>query len=73
MLYHGTQQERTQIRKTGKWTKSKLNYQVLITSFEISIKDSKHLKNIPWKYLVVDEGHRLKNLDCKLIKYFLIN
>lgn len=23
---------------------------------------------MPWKYIVVDEGHRLKNLNCRLIK-----
>jgi ATP-dependent DNA helicase len=21
-----------------------------------------------WKYIVVDEGHRIKNLDCKLVR-----
>ena len=26
------------------------------------------LSNIRWKFLVVDEGHRLKNMECRLIK-----
>jgi ATP-dependent DNA helicase len=25
-------------------------------------------QNLPWKYIVVDEGHRLKNLNCRLIR-----
>jgi ATP-dependent DNA helicase len=23
---------------------------------------------IPWKYIIIDEGHRIKNLNCKLIR-----
>ena len=30
--------------------------------------DRKHLQKFAWKYIVVDEGHRLKNFDCKLIR-----
>jgi len=26
------------------------------------------MQNLPWKYIVVDEGHRLKNLNCRLIR-----
>ena len=25
-------------------------------------------KKMEWKYLIVDEGHRIKNLNCRLIK-----
>ena len=27
-----------------------------------------HFQKLQWKYLVVDEGHRLKNHNCKLIR-----
>lgn len=48
---------------------AKLNaYPVVITSYEIVIRDRKWLQNFPWKYVVVDEGHRIKNLNCRLIK-----
>ena len=40
---------------------------VVVTSFEIAIKDSRFLMTHHWKYLVVDEAHRLKNFECKLI------
>ena len=40
---------------------------VVVTSFEIAIKDSRFLTTHHWKYLVVDEAHRLKNFECKLI------
>ena len=32
------------------------------------IKDRRHLIHNNWDYIVMDEGHRLKNLNCKLMK-----
>ena len=32
------------------------------------MRDCAHLRNFEWAYLVVDEGHRLKNKDCRLMK-----
>ena len=43
-------------------------FPVVITTYEMIIKDRAHLANYDWGYIVVDEGHRLKNLNCKLIK-----
>ena len=40
-------------------------FPVVITTYEICMKDQKFLSNFMWKFIVVDEGHRLKNLDCK--------
>lgn len=40
----------------------------MVTSYEIAMKDRKYLQRFLWKYIVVDEGHRLKNKHCKLIK-----
>uniref|UniRef100_A0A671T9C9 Helicase ATP-binding domain-containing protein n=1 Tax=Sinocyclocheilus anshuiensis TaxID=1608454 RepID=A0A671T9C9_9TELE len=42
-------------------------FNVLITTYEYIIKDkSCHLTQIRWKYMIVDEGHRMKNHHCKL-------
>lgn len=62
-------------RKTIK-RKQPIEYQpqstfpVVITTYEIIIKDRKFLgsNDYDWGYIVVDEGHRLKNLNCKLVK-----
>ena len=35
---------------------------------EIVIADVKFLQRYNWKYIVVDEGHRLKNFNCKLLR-----
>lgn len=34
------------------------SFTIVITSFEVAIKDHKHLTKYKWKYIVVDEGHR---------------
>ncbi|KAF9552389.1 SNF2 family DNA-dependent ATPase [Agrocybe pediades] len=43
-------------------------FPVVLTTYEMIIKDRTHLAHYNWGYIVVDEGHRLKNLDCKLMK-----
>ncbi|XBW36827.1 hypothetical protein QEN19_002406 [Hanseniaspora menglaensis] len=41
---------------------------VLITSYQVIMNDiEKFAKMFNIKYLIIDEGHRLKNIDCKLI------
>ncbi|KAG5643984.1 hypothetical protein DXG03_009274 [Asterophora parasitica] len=44
------------------------SFPVVITTYEMIIKDRMHLVHYNWGYIVVDEGHRLKNLDCKLMQ-----
>ncbi|KAA1473299.1 hypothetical protein DENSPDRAFT_866013 [Dentipellis sp. KUC8613] len=49
-------------------THQKSTFPVVITTYEIIIKDRQHLAKYNWGYIVVDEGHRLKNMDCKLMQ-----
>lgn len=42
------------------------NYNVLLTTYEFIVKDKNILGRIRWKYIIMDEGHRMKNADCKL-------
>ncbi|WVR03323.1 hypothetical protein IAU60_000314 [Kwoniella sp. DSM 27419] len=44
------------------------SFPIVVTTFEIAMKDRQFLSGLMWKFIVVDEGHRLKNLDCKLIR-----
>ena len=44
------------------------DFPVVITSYEIIIADSKFLQKYPWTYIAVDEGHRLKNFNCRLLR-----
>uniref|UniRef100_A0AC11C5C9 Helicase, lymphoid specific n=1 Tax=Ovis aries TaxID=9940 RepID=A0AC11C5C9_SHEEP len=69
MLYHGTQQERRILVKHIHERKGTLQiHPVVITSFEIAMRDRSTLQNCYWKYLIVDEGHRIKNMKCRLIR-----
>lgn len=44
------------------------NFPVVVSTYEIVMADIKALARYNWKYIVVDEGHRLKNFNCKLIR-----
>uniref|UniRef100_A0A668AZF5 Proliferation-associated SNF2-like protein n=1 Tax=Myripristis murdjan TaxID=586833 RepID=A0A668AZF5_9TELE len=69
LLYHGTQQERAKLLKQIRKPQGPLSMNpVVITSFEIAMIDRKFLQRFQWKYLIVDEGHRIKNLNCRLVR-----
>lgn len=70
VLYHGSKQEREEIRKKHMkmQQQSKFEFPVVVTSYEICMNDKSFLANYQWRYIVVDEGHRLKNMNCRLIK-----
>ncbi|GLC76063.1 hypothetical protein PLESTF_001730400 [Pleodorina starrii] len=67
LLYHGTPLERESLRRNQMNGDDK-QMPVVVTSYEIVMADRKHLERHQWKLLVVDEGHRLKNYDCKLMR-----
>ncbi|KAL8834893.1 MAG: hypothetical protein Q9170_003535, partial [Blastenia crenularia] len=69
VMYHGNPQSRAQIRSQQLKGDSKSEkFPVVCTSYEICMRDKKYLANYHWKFIVVDEGHRLKNFNCKLVK-----
>ncbi|XP_062852218.1 lymphoid-specific helicase isoform X2 [Trichomycterus rosablanca] len=69
MLYHGPQKERMNlVNKIRKPQGSLHMCPVVVTSFETSMIDRKYLQRFHWKYLIVDEGHRIKNLNCRLVR-----
>ncbi|KAJ7112773.1 SNF2 family DNA-dependent ATPase [Mycena crocata] len=43
-------------------------FPVVITTYDLIIRDRPVLGAYPWGYIVVDEGHRLKNLNCALMR-----
>ncbi|PGH17583.1 hypothetical protein AJ80_04761 [Polytolypa hystricis UAMH7299] len=70
VLYHGSKDERNEIRdrRMKLQDQKKMEFPVVCTSYEICMNDRKFLGKYQWKYIIVDEGHRLKNLNCRLIK-----
>ena len=43
-------------------------FDVLVTTYELVLKDAALLSKVRWNYLVVDEAHRLKNSEAALYK-----
>uniref|UniRef100_A0A8C8MB69 Proliferation-associated SNF2-like protein n=1 Tax=Oncorhynchus tshawytscha TaxID=74940 RepID=A0A8C8MB69_ONCTS len=68
-LYHGPAKERMSLLKQIRKPQGPHNMcPVVVTSFEIAMIDRKFLQRFQWKYLIVDEGHRIKNLNCRLVR-----
>ena len=63
--FHGTQEERTHQREkllvAGK-------FDVVVTSFEMAIKEKNSFKKFSWRYIIIDEAHRIKNENSLLSK-----
>lgn len=60
--YKGSPQSRRLVQTQMKSTK----FNVLLTTYEYVIKDKGVLAKVQWKYMIIDEGHRMKNHHCKL-------
>jgi ATP-dependent DNA helicase len=71
ILYHGPPNEREALRSSRlqlhKSAKPEINFPIVVTTYEIVMNDRKHLSRTTWKYVVVDESHRLKNMNCKYV------
>lgn len=60
----GNIEERNEFVKNVMSDESK--WDVMISSYEIVLAEKSALKKIDWKYLVIDEAHRIKNDESKL-------
>nr|CDS30859.1 global transcription activator snf2l2 [Hymenolepis microstoma] len=62
ILYKGSPQCRRALQNQIKAAK----FNVLLTTYEYIIKDKSALSKVSWRYMIIDEGHRMKNHHCKL-------
>uniref|UniRef100_A0A8C0YC90 Chromodomain helicase DNA binding protein 1 n=1 Tax=Cyprinus carpio carpio TaxID=630221 RepID=A0A8C0YC90_CYPCA len=70
VVYLGDIRSRNMIR-THEWMHpqtKRLKFNVLLTTYEILLKDKSFLGNVSWAFIGVDEAHRLKNDDSLLYK-----
>ncbi|KAL1902481.1 putative ATPase [Sporothrix stenoceras] len=73
VMYHGTPQQRKDLFKNriqkhlskGRPTEQ---FPVVCTSYEIILRDRIDLSKINWEFIIIDEGHRMKNFDSKLFR-----
>jgi chromodomain-helicase-DNA-binding protein 7 len=76
ITYHGSSTSREMLKEyemyyrneQGNRITSVYKFQVMITTFEIVLSDCLDLREIPWRCCIIDEAHRLKNRNCKLLE-----
>ncbi|KAK2657235.1 hypothetical protein Ddye_010287 [Dipteronia dyeriana] len=69
IIYHGSKKDRDELRRKHMPRAVGPNFPIVVTSYEVALSDAKrYLRHYNWKYLVVDEGHRLKNPKCILLR-----
>lgn len=66
VVYDGRPDERKAMREEFFSDRGRFN--VLITHYDLIMRDRQYLKKVQWIYMIVDEGHRLKNHECALAK-----
>lgn len=72
VVYHGNPLSKDIIQRyelckieNGVRDTEKLNCEVIITNYETFMSDFEIFRRIEWRYLILDEGHRLKNHQSK--------
>ncbi|AQZ12783.1 ISW2 (YOR304W) [Zygosaccharomyces parabailii] len=58
LVLHGDKEERRELLQNRVL---QARFDVLISSYEMVIKEKNTLKRVAWQYLVIDEAHRIKN------------
>ena len=43
-------------------------FDACVTSYEMVIKEKNHFKKFHWRYIIIDEAHRIKNENSLLSK-----
>ena len=54
----------------GRVLQGAYRFQAVITTFEMILGGCPELNAIEWRCVVIDEAHRLKNKNCKLLEGF---
>ncbi|EFX05213.1 snf2 family helicase ATPase [Grosmannia clavigera kw1407] len=73
VMYHGTPPQRKalfkdEIQKHLHKGRPTEQFPVVCTSYEIILRDRADLAKINWEFIIIDEGHRMKNFDSKLFR-----
>lgn len=63
LILQGTKEERAELISQKILTQQ---FDVLITSYEMCLREKSTLKKFSWEYIIIDEAHRIKNVDSLL-------
>jgi SNF2 family DNA or RNA helicase len=64
--YRGTKQRRKAL--SSQMISDSSSFNVLLIQYEFVLSDRSQLSKIDWSYVIVDEGHRMKNQACRLTR-----
>ncbi|KAM8793631.1 chromodomain-helicase-DNA-binding protein 8-like [Eudromia elegans] len=75
IVYHGSLASRQMIQQyemyckdaRGRLVPGAYKFDALITTFEMILSECPELREIEWRCVIIDEAHRLKNRNCKLL------
>lgn len=62
-VLQGTQEDRSALIQDTILTQE---FDVLLTTYEMCLREKSALKKLSWEYIVIDEAHRIKNVDSML-------
>ena len=62
VIYYGSKPSRKKMQQEC----HKGTFNVMLTSYEFVVKDASFMSKINWVYIIVDEGHRMKNGKSRL-------
>uniref|UniRef100_A0A8C3HT15 Chromodomain helicase DNA binding protein 9 n=1 Tax=Chrysemys picta bellii TaxID=8478 RepID=A0A8C3HT15_CHRPI len=76
VVYHGSMVSRQMIQQyemyfrdsQGRIIRGTYRFQAIITTFEMILGGCPELNAIEWRCVIIDEAHRLKNKNCKLLE-----
>lgn len=71
IIYHGSKQERMEIRRKHMPKAIGPKFPLIITSYEVALNDAKFLAQYKWKYVVVDEVKMESFLNLILYVFFM--
>ncbi len=63
--FHGNQEQRAAQKEEACQPR---RFDVVVTSYEMVIKEKNHWKRFHWRYIIIDEAHRIKNENSILSK-----
>uniref|UniRef100_A0A8C6PVN7 Chromodomain helicase DNA binding protein 9 n=1 Tax=Nothobranchius furzeri TaxID=105023 RepID=A0A8C6PVN7_NOTFU len=78
IVYHGSMVSRQMLQQyemyfrdaQGRVIRGAYKFQAVITTFEMILGGCPELNAIEWRCTIIDEAHRLKNKNCKLLEGF---
>ncbi|RDA89451.1 hypothetical protein CP532_6113, partial [Ophiocordyceps camponoti-leonardi (nom. inval.)] len=73
LMYHGDKKRRDELYRlkiAANLSQGRPNakFPIVLTSYEMVLRDQHHLSRVNWEFIIIDEGHRMKNAEAKLFQ-----